>query len=161
VEPLLVALAVVVMLVGLIGVVVPVLPGLVLIWVAAVSTTLLLRADVVGWLVTMLLTVLFGLGMAATIWLPARQGRRGGVPLRSLLAAAAGAVVGFFVIPVIGFLVAGAAGLLLSERSRLDAWQPALRSVGGVVRAYGLGVVVELVAGLSMIAVWASAVLLR
>lgn len=160
-EPLIVALAVAVMLVGLIGVVVPVLPGLVLIWVAAVSTTLLLRADVVGWLVATLLTVLFGMGMAATIWLPARQGRRGGVPLRSLLAAAAGAIVGFFVIPVIGFLVGGAAGLLLSERSRLGAWDPAFRSVGGVVKAYGLGVVAELVAGLSMIALWASAMWLR
>ena len=53
-EPLIVALAVVVMLVGLIGVVVPVLPGLVLIWVAAVSTTLLLRADLVGWMVAAL-----------------------------------------------------------------------------------------------------------
>lgn len=160
-EPLIIALAVVVMLVGLIGVVVPVLPGLVLIWVAAVSTTLLLRGGLGGWLVAIVLTGLFGLGMAATIWLPARQGRRGGVPLRSLFSAAVGAVVGFFVIPVLGFLVGAAAGLMLAERSRLGAWDPALRSVGAVVRAYGLGVVAELVAGLSMIAVWASAMWLR
>lgn len=160
-DPLLVALAVGVMLVGLIGVVVPVLPGLLLIWVAAVGTTLLMQADLVGWLVSALLTVLFGLGMAATIWLPARHGRRGGVPLRSLLAAAAAAVVGFFVIPVIGFLVGGAVGLLVAERSRLGEWDPALRSVGGVVKAYGLGVVAELVAGLSMIAVWAVVAWLR
>lgn len=160
-EPLLVALAVAVMLVGLIGVVVPVLPGLVLIWVAAVATTLLVARDLTGWLVAALLTVLFGLGMAATIWLPARQGRRGGVPLRSLFAAGVGAVVGFFVVPVIGFLVGGAVGLLAAERSRLGAWDPALRSVGGVVRAYGVGVLVELVAGVSMIAVWAVATWLR
>lgn len=160
-DPLLIALAVAVMLVGLIGVLVPVLPGLLLIWVAAVGTTLLVARDLTGWLVAGLLTALFGLGMAATIWLPARHGRRGGVPLRSLLVAAAGAVVGFFVIPVIGFLVGGAAGLLLTERSRLGAWEPALRSVGGVVKAYGIGVVVELVAGVGMIAVWAVAVWLR
>lgn len=160
-DPLLVVLAVVVMLVGLLGVVVPILPGLVLIWIAAVGTLLLERADLVGWLVSGLLTVLFGLGMAATVWLPARHGRRGGVPLRSLLAAAAGAVVGFFVIPVIGFLVGGAVGLLVAERARLEAWDPAVRSVAGVVRAYGIGMLAELVAGLSMIAVWAVAVWLR
>lgn len=160
-DPLLVVVAVVVMLVGLVGVVVPVLPGLLLVWVASVGTTLLVRADLVGWLIAALLTVLFGLGTAATLWLPARQGRRGGVPLRSLLVAAVGAVVGFFVIPVVGFLVGGAAGLLLAEQSRLRGWDPALRSVGGVVRAYGMGVVVELVVGVSMIAVWAAAAVLR
>jgi uncharacterized protein len=161
VEPLLVALALAVMVVGLVGVVVPVLPGLLLVWLASVGTILYVGTDTVGWIVAVLLTVLFALGSGATIWLPARQGRRGGVPLRSLLAALLGAVVGFVVIPVIGFPIGAFAGLLLGEQQRHGDWQAATASVGQVLRAYGIGVVVEMVVGVLMIATWLVAIVMR
>jgi uncharacterized protein YqgC (DUF456 family) len=161
VDPVLLVLAVLVMLVGLIGVIVPVLPGLLLVWVATAGTTLYLGADAAGWTVAAVLSVLFVVGTAATIWLPTRHGRRGGVPLRSLGIAALGAVVGFFVVPVLGFLVGAAGGLLVAEYQRLGDWAPAWRSVGGIVRAYGIGVLVELVVGVTMIAIWAVAMLVR
>jgi uncharacterized protein len=160
-EPLLGALALLVMLVGLMGVVVPVLPGLLLVWVASAGTMLYLGTDAAGWAVAGVLTLLFALGTGATIWLPARQGRRGGVPLRSLVAAGVGAVIGFFVIPVLGFLIGAFVGLLLGEQQRLGDWQPALASVGQVLRAYGIGVVVELVVGVTMIGIWLVAVVVR
>jgi uncharacterized protein len=160
-EPLLAAVALLVMLVGLVGVVVPVLPGLLLVWIASVGTMLYVGTDAVGWAVAAVLTVLFALGTGATIWLPARQGRRGGVPVRSLLAALAGAVIGFFVIPVVGFLIGAFAGLLLGEQLRHGDWQAALSSVGQVMRAYGIGVVVELVVGVTMIGIWLIAVVVR
>lgn len=160
-DPLLLALAVLVMIVGLVGVVVPVLPGLLLVWVATVGTTLLGGTDLIGWLVAAWLTLLFALGTAATIWLPARQGKRGGVPWSSLGGAALGVVVGFVVIPVLGFLIGAVAGLLLAERRRLPTWQAAWHSTGRVLRAYGIGVLVELTIGLVMIASWVAALLLR
>jgi uncharacterized protein len=161
VDPLLIALALVVMLVGLIGVVVPVLPGLLLVWVAGAGTMLYLGTDAAGWGVAGLLTLLFLIGSGATIWLPARQGRRGGVPMRSLLAALVGAVVGFFVLPVIGFLVGAFVGLLLGEKQRHGGWDPAFASVRNVLRAYGIGIVIELVVGVTMIGIWIVAVVLR
>jgi uncharacterized protein len=160
-DPVVAALALVAMLIGLVGVVVPVLPGLLVVWVVAVGTTLWVAADVVGWLVAGVLTILFALGTAATLYLPARQGRRGGAPVSSLAAAALGAVVGFFVIPVVGFLLGAFGGFLLAEHGRLGEWGPAWSSLGTVVRAYGIGVVIELVLGLTMIAVWATAAVLR
>lgn len=160
-DPVVAVLALIVMLVGLLGVLVPVMPGLLLVWLAGVTTTLWVGADAVGWAVVAALTVGFALGTAATVWLPARQGRRGGAPTRALLAAVVGAVVGFFVIPVLGFLVGGLIGFLLSERQRLGEWAAAVASAGRVLQAYGIGVLVELVLGLLMIAVWAVAVLLR
>jgi uncharacterized protein len=160
-EPLLGVLALLVMLVGLVGVVVPVLPGLLLVWLASAGTMLYVGTDAAGWAVAGVLTLLFALGTGATIWLTARQGRRGGVPLSSLLSALAGAVAGFFVIPVVGFLIGAFAGLLLGERRRLGDWQPATSSVGQVMRAYGIGVVVELVVGVTMIGIWLVAVVVR
>jgi uncharacterized protein len=162
VEPLVIALALVVMVVGLVGVVVPVLPGLLLVWLAGAGTMLYLETDTAGWTVAILLTLLFALGSGATIWLPARQGRRGGVPLRSLLVALLGAVVGFVVLPVVGFLVGAFAGLLVGEQQRLGGdWTAARASVGQVLRAYGVGVVVELVVGVLMIATWLVALVVR
>jgi uncharacterized protein YqgC (DUF456 family) len=157
----LVAIAVAVMVVGLVGVVVPVLPGLLLVWVATVATTLLAGTDAVGWLMAAWLTLLFAMGTAATVWLPARQGRRGGVPTSSLLGALAGAIVGFAIVPVVGFVLGAVAGLALAERRRLATWQDTWGSVGRVLRAYGVGVVVELLVGVSMIVSWALALLLR
>ena len=160
-EPLIAVLALVVMLVGLVGVVVPVMPGLLVVWIASVGTTLWVGADVTGWLLAGVLTVLFAAGSAATVYLPARRGRRGGAPTGSLVAALLGAAVGFVVIPVLGLLVGGFGAFLLAEHRRLGEWQPAWSSLGAVVRAYGVGVLVELVLGLVMIAVWAGAALLR
>jgi uncharacterized protein len=161
VDPVVAAITLVVMLVGLVGVLVPVMPGLLFVWVAGVATTLWVATDTAGWVVTVILTALFALGTAATIYLPARQGRRGGAPTSSLAAAAAGAAVGFVVIPVAGFLVGGLGAFLLAEQRRLGDWAPAWSSLGVVARAYGIGVLVELVLGLLMIATWAVAALLR
>jgi uncharacterized protein len=161
VDPAVAVLTLIVMLIGLIGVVVPVLPGLLVVWVAGVGTTLWVATDLTGWLVAGVLTVLFALGTVATLYLPARQGRRGGAPVGSLVAAALGAVVGFFVIPVVGFLLGAFAAFLVAEHARLGEWGPAWSSLGTVVRAYGIGVLIELALGLTMIAVWATAAILR
>jgi uncharacterized protein len=161
VDPLLIVLVLLVMLAGLVGVVVPVMPGLLLVWGAGVASMLYVGTDTAGWTIAAVLTVLFAVGSGATIWLPARQGRRGGIPLPSAMAALLGAVVGFVVIPVIGFLVGAFVGLLAAEQQRFGNWPEARRSVGEILRAYGIGVVVELVIGLVMIAVWLTAALAR
>lgn len=160
-DPAVTVIVVLLMLVGLAGVVIPVMPGLLLIWLASVGTTLWMGADASGWLVACLLTLLFVAGTAATIWLPARRGRRGGAPASSLVAAAVGAVVGLVTIPVVGLLFGACAGFVLAEHRRLGDWRRARASLVGVIRAYGVGVVMELFIGVAMIGVWAVAMFLR
>ncbi len=155
------ALALVVMLIGMVGIVVPVLPGLLLVWIATVATVLVQGTDLVGWAVAVVLTGLFGAGTAATILLPARQGRQGGAPPSTFALAAAGAVVGFFVIPVLGILVGALLGLFAGERLRLGDNRAAVAATGRVLRAYGIGVLLEALIGVTMIGVWALTVVLR
>ncbi len=154
-------IALVLMLIGMIGVIVPVVPGLLVVWAVAVGTTLLVDTDATGWVLVLVFTVLFAIGTAATVALPARRGRRGGAPRSSLLAAIVGAVIGFFALPVLGLLVGAGAGFLLAERQRLDDWSAALRSLGEVLRAYGVGVLIELALGVVLIGTWLVAALLR
>ena len=148
-------------LVGLYGVVIPVLPGLLFVWLGTAGSLLLHRADATGWIVASVLTVLFLLGTAATIVLPTRTGMQGGASRRSFLLAGVGGVVGFFVLPVLGLLLGALTGLLLGEKQRLGEWPAARSSTWRVLRAYGIGVIIELVLGLTMAAVWLATVLLR
>jgi uncharacterized protein YqgC (DUF456 family) len=148
-----------VMLVGLAGVIVPVLPGLLLIEVAAVAWALL---DGGGprWGVVALMTLVL---VAATITkyaLPARSAAGAGAPRTTLLLGVVGAVVGFFVIPVLGFVIGGVGAVFLAELARLGSGQAAWVSTRAVLVAVGIGMLVELGAGLVMIGIWVVGVLL-
>lgn len=152
---LLVGLAV---LVGLVGIVVPVLPGSlligagVLVWAAVTNTT-------AGWLVFAASATLLATGALVTWFVQARHTRAAGVPGRSLVAAGIAGIVGFFVIPVVGLLLFFPLGLFLAEYARLReprrAWASAL--VG--LRATGLGMIAELGLALAAAGVWLAAVL--
>jgi uncharacterized protein len=147
-----------VMLIGLIGVFVPILPGLVLIWAA----TLLWAVNEDGtlrWLVLAIATLLLAGSFVLKYVIPARNVQKSGAPTSTLIVGLVGAVVGFFVIPVVGFVIGGVAGILLAEYVRLRSFAPAGRSTMAAVVGIGIGVLIELFAGLAMILVWLMAVI--
>lgn len=160
-DVLVLLLALGVMFVGLVGAVVPVVPGLLLVWAAAVASLLWQGTDAAGWAVAGVLTALFALATAATVYLPTRRGRQGGVSSSTLGYTVLGAAVGFVVVPVVGLLLGAALGLYLGERSRLGDHERAWASTGRVARAYGAGVLVQLVVGVTMILIWGVAVTVR
>lgn len=152
-------LVLLVMLVGLVGVVVPALPGLLLVWAAGVAWAWQDGGGPLRWSVAGVLTALFVAATVATYVLPARSAAAAGAPRSTLLLGAVGAVVGFFVIPVVGFAVGGVGAVWLAETARLGAPAPAWVSTRAVLVAIGLGIVVQLATGLAMVAVWLGAVL--
>lgn len=154
-----VLLVLVAMALGLIGTVVPVLPGLPLIWGAALAGFLTAGWDRTGTITMTVLTLLLVSGVAAKYVLPARRAGQTASG-RSLLWAAAGAVVGFFVIPVVGFAVGGVAGLYLAEHRRTGDPEAARANTVMAIRRFGIGVLLEVAAGISMILVWLMAVTL-
>jgi uncharacterized protein YqgC (DUF456 family) len=151
------ALIAIVMLVGLVGVLIPVLPGLVVIWLAGVVWALGEEGGAVAWAVVAVMTVLGAVGVAATSVLAGRRAARAGAPGWVLAVGAAGTIVGFFVIPIVGALVGGPVAIFLAEAARLRDVGLAWRSTVEVLKGIGIGVAVEFVAGVAMIAVWAVA----
>ncbi len=147
--------AVLVSLVGLVGTVVPVLPGSLLVWAATLGSLIWLRDGGLVWSVGASLTGLLVLATIATFVLPARRGLQGDVARSSLALALVGAIVGGVVIPVVGFPVGLVAALYLAEHRRHGDGVRARRDVGQVLRAYGLGVLVELGVSLVMLLIWA------
>lgn len=148
-----------VMALGVVGVLVPLLPGLLLVagaalvWAAVVGTSY-------AWVVFTAMLVVLGIGTAAKYVLPARQLAAAGAPRSTLVVGALAAIVGFFVIPVIGLPVGGVVGVYAAERRRLHDSTAAWRSTWITIKAIGFGVLIELAAGVVAVGIWAAAVVI-
>lgn len=130
-------------LVGLVGVVVPVLPGALLVW-AAIALWAVLTATMLGWLVLAVATVCVAGVQVVKYVIPERRLREAGVPRRSVVLGGLLALVGFFVIPVVGLFIGFIGGVYLAERQRQRAHDSAWRSTMLAVRAVGVAIVIEL-----------------
>lgn len=150
----------VVMLVGLMGTVVPVLPGLVVIWAAAVVYGLVAGFGTVGTAAFAAMTVLAITGTIAKFALPHRGGAGRGAPAMSLFAGVVGAVVGAVVVPVLGLPLGAVAGVWLAETARLRDARAAWHVTVGVLLGFGLAALVEFSLGTLMVGCWALWVLL-
>ncbi|HWL36159.1 MAG TPA: DUF456 domain-containing protein [Frankiaceae bacterium] len=145
------------MLVGLVGTVLPFLPGLPIIWGAGLVWVLSSDGSA-RWLVLAVLTVLLVAGTVAHYALPARS-LGGRAPRSTLLLGALGAIVGMFVVPVVGFPLGGVVGVFLAESRRTGSGREAWESTRRVLVAFGIGMLVEVGAGVLMVLTWVVAAL--
>ena len=146
-------------LAGLVGVLLPMLPGLLLCW-GAVLVWALVERTAVAWTVLAVATLLFATSQVVKYLVPGRRLRSAGVPWGSMAAGGVLAAVGFFVIPVVGAVAGFVGGVYGAERLRLHTHAAAWPSTVRALRAVGLSVLIELVAGLLIGTVWLAAVLL-
>lgn len=152
-----------VMALGLMGVLLPALPGLMLIWAAALFYGLMVGFGTIGWVVLAFLSLLVAAGIIKGVVIPRRAAAESGASGWAQLGAVAGGVVGFFVIPVFGLIIGALAGLLAVEYLLKGDWNEAMTAVRGTAKGFGVSVVIDLVLGIIMIAawsVWAASVLL-
>ncbi len=141
-----------VVLVGLVGVVVPLLPGTLLVG-GAVVVWAIDDGSATAWVCTAVALGLLVAGAIVKYAVPGKRLKGAGVPTSTLVLGAVFAVVGFFVIPVLGAFLGFVLGVYVAEVRRLGsrrAW-PATKSALGAV---GLSVLIELVAALLAAAVW-------
>lgn len=145
-------------LVGLVGIVLPVLPGSLIIAVA-VLVWALEAGEAAAWGVFAAVVVLLALGWAATYVLTGRQVVTSGVPKRSMAVAGLAGIVGFFVIPVVGLFLFFALGLFAAEYVRLQDVARARVTAVAALRATAVGMLVELGMALLAAATWLVAVI--
>ena len=149
------------MAVGLAGTVIPLLPGLPIIWAAAAGYGALEGFGAVGLLAMVAITVLLAGGVTGKFVLARRRASTTGAPTTTIGAGALLGFIGFFVVPVIGFVLGAVLGVLLAERRRLHDWSRAWVSARGVIAGFGIGVLLEIGAGLLMIGCWVAWVLIE
>lgn len=144
-------------LTGLVGILVPMLPGLVLVAGSVVVWAFLVGTGV-GWSVAVLTVVLATGGTVFKFLVPGRRLKRSGVPTSTMLVAGLLAIVGFFVIPVVGAPIGFVAGTYLAERRRLGPLT-AGPSTRASLAAIAMSIGIELTAGLLIAGAWLLAVL--
>ncbi len=145
-------LVAVVVAVGLVGVVVPLLPGSILVWSAIVVWGFTV-ATATGWVVVALATASIAVGQIVKYTIPGRGLQAAGVPRRSLVVGGLVAIAGFFLVPVVGVLIGFVLGVYASEVQRVGT-EPAWPSTKAAVRAVGMSMLIELTSTLLAAAVW-------
>ena len=107
---LLVALAV---LIGLVGIVVPLLPGTLLLH-AAIAVWAVVENNLTAWVTLGVVTALLGVATLIKYVWPMRRMREADVRTVSLVAGALFGIVRFFVIPVLGLFIGFVLGIYLA-----------------------------------------------
>lgn len=145
------------MVVGLVGIVVPLLPGS-----SLVALGILIWAIFTGgnawWVFAGALAVMV-LAWGVKYLVGGRTMAKAGVGKWSLVAGGIVGIVGFFVIPVIGLLIGFVGGTFVAEAIRLQDAKAGWRAALAATRAAGLLILIELAGALGAITIWLAAVL--
>ena len=154
-ELILVAVAIAV---GIVGIIVPLLPGTLLVF-AAIAVWAFIEGTTGAWVTLAVVAVILGTTLLAKYLWPAKRMRNADVGTSSLFAGAVLGIVGFFVIPVVGLVVGFVLGIYLAElskrRDQRRAWASTVHALKGVALSVG----VELTGALLATVVWVVAVL--
>lgn len=145
--------------VGLVGIIVPMLPGdllvlgAILVWSAQVGGS-------TAWVVFALAAASVLAGTVVKYVVPGRRLKAAEVPGRTLVAGAVLAVVGFFVVPVVGLPLGFLLGIYLAEWHRQRDRRGAGTATVHALRAVGLAILIEFAFALIAALIWATGLVL-
>lgn len=137
-------------LIGLAGIVVPILPGSITIIIGLLVWAIFVGGPV-GWVVFAVGALLCLAGMLGTYVLTGRVLKREKIPSRSIVIGLVVGVVGMFLVPVVGLPLGFAVGLFGAEYLRVGDVPGALKSSWAAIKAAARGILLEF--GLSGLAV--------
>ena len=152
----LVALAIAI---GLIGIVVPLLPGTLLVFVA-IAVWAVVENNVTGWVTLGVVAALLAVATLIKYMWQMRRMRAAEVRTLSLVAGAVLGIIGFFVIPVVGLVIGFVLGVYLAELANRREQRLAWTSTKHALKGVALSVGVELCGALLATVVWVAGVYL-
>ncbi|TDO10371.1 hypothetical protein EV580_4659 [Mycobacterium sp. BK086] len=145
--------------IGLVGVIVPLLPGTLLVY-AAIAVWAVVEHTLVSWVVLGVVTAVLGASLLIKYLWPAKRMRAAEVGRWTLAAGAVLGVIGFFVVPVVGLLLGFVLGVYLAELASRRDQRRAWAATWHALKAAALSVGVELAGGLIATVVWVAGVVL-
>ena len=144
-----------VMGVGLFGMVIPIYPGVTIIWAAVLIHGLATSFASLEIWVIVVITILMIAGNLIDNLLMGGKARQAGASWLSIGGALLAGLVGTFVFPPLGGIVAAPTLLFLLEYARLRDSQEAWDTTKGLLTGWGLAFIARFLIGLSMIVIWA------
>lgn len=140
-------------LLGIVGAIVqiwpsgPLIAGGILLWAFNVNTPL-------AWGILAFSLFIVAVAFIAKFIIPGRKLAQSGIPNSTLIWGLVGAVIGYFIIPVVGFIVGLVAVIYIVEYLRLQSSQDAWKATLEALKVVGLSIVIELLAALVATSSW-------
>lgn len=154
IEPTITILTVLTMLVGLFGLIVPIFPGNVVMWLAALAYGLVFGFGKLGGIMFAIITLLMLAAVSADNILMGAKAREKGADWGSIILALTAGVVGTMLFPPIGGLIAAPLALYLAELQLLGNAQEAIAVVKALMTGWGLAFLVRFGIGVVMFSLW-------
>lgn len=152
------ALTLFVLLAGLAGLLIPIFPGLTVMWLATLVYALVQAANdnmtAAEWAIFSIITVLMLVGNIIDNIIIAKHVRDKEVPWSSILLAFAAGIIVSLIFTPIGGMVAAPAGLFLAEWRRVKDRRIAFANTKAWMKGWGWAVAAKLGFGVIMIALW-------
>ncbi len=140
--------------VGIAGTIVPVLPGVLFCWLGVLIWAIFGGAGWGRWVVLGVATLIAAVGVAAQYAWPGKRMKEAGVPNRTLVIGGLFGIVGFFALPLFGLPIGFVLGVWVAEQARLREARPAWESTKHALKAAGLYMLIELASALCIAATW-------
>ena len=153
-ETTIIILTVLTMLFGLFGLVIPIFPGNVVMWLAALVYGLVFGFGKLGGILFAIITALMLVAAAADNVLMGAKAREKGADWGSIILALTAGVVGTMIFPPIGGLIAAPLVLYWMELQRLGDADEAKTVVKALLTGWGLAFIVRFGIGVVMLALW-------
>ena len=153
-ETTIIILTILTMLIGLFGLIIPIFPGNVVMWLATLVYGLVFGFGALGGIIFAIITVLMLIAAAADNFLMGAKAREKGADWGSIILALLAGVVGTIVLPPIGGLIAAPLVLYLMELNRLGDADEAKALVKALLTGWGLAFIVRFGLGVIMLALW-------
>ena len=142
------------MLVGLFGLVIPIFPGNVVMWVAALIYGLVFGFGTKGVIIFILLTILMVIAAPADNVLMGAKARDKGASWLSIILALGAGVLFTLIFPPLGGIIAAPLVLFVSEYLRLKDHGKALEVMRALLAGWGWSFVVRFGIGIVMMILW-------
>lgn len=146
----------VIMVIGLVGTLIPVLPGILAMWAIAVIYGFVMGWTTAGFVAIVLITGLTLASLVVGYLLPQRAAADAGAGRWSQFWGVVGAIAGFFAIPIVGVIVGALAGVLVAEWAQKGELGPAWTSTVATAKGFGISALVQFGIGFAMLLAWSA-----
>ncbi len=142
------------MLVGLFGLIVPIFPGTVVMWLATLGYGIVTGFSKLGIGLFVAITILMLVGTVVDNLFMGAGARKGGASWLTIGVALLGGVLGTIIFPPFGGLIAAPLAVLILEYWRTKDLKLAFSALRGLATGWGLSFVARFFIGLLMMILW-------
>ena len=142
------------LIVGTVGLIVPVFPGLVINWLAILIYGIVSGFGVKGWIIFVLVTILMIVGNTIDNIMMSKKARESGASWASIGTGYVVSLIVSMIFSPIAGLAAAPLGVFLAEFIRLKKWRKALKVAWSLMVGWGWSIGVRITIGVVMIGLW-------